>query len=72
MKAIIIEASRDCYSQCEAAERSMSVRELIDYLEQLDEDAKVILSHDQGYTFGWLSERRIDDEPIEFDEEDFN
>ena len=49
----------------------MTVRELIDFLEQLDEDAKVVLSHDNGYTYGWLDERRIDDEPIEFEEGDF-
>jgi len=71
MKAIIIKAERDCYSQVEAAEKSMTVRELIDFLEQLDEDAKVVLSHDNGYTYGWLDERRIDDEPIEFEEGDF-
>lgn len=72
MRAIIIKANRDSYSQRESAERSMTVRELIDYLEQLDaDDAKVILSHDEGYTFGYLNEFRIDEEPLEFDEDDY-
>lgn len=33
----------------------MTAGELIEYLEQYDEDVKVILSNDNGYTFGGIT-----------------
>ncbi len=73
MNAVIISVSRDDYSAKESAQRTMTVGELICELEQYDEDDKVIVSHDNGYTYGRLSSIRIDwknlDEPEEDEEE---
>ena len=33
----------------------MTVRDLIDYLEQFDEEAQVYLRHDGGYTYGGIT-----------------
>lgn len=59
---VIINAIRDTYSAEESALQSMTVKELINCLEQFDEDDKVVLSHDNGYTYGYLGYRRIDEE----------
>ena len=52
---VIIEANREGYGT-DQVRRTMTVRELIDYLEQFNEDAKVYLSHDNGYTYGGITE----------------
>ena len=59
---VIIDAVRDTYSEEESAMQSMTVEELIDYLNQFDLKDKVVLSHDNGYTYGYLSRRRINEE----------
>lgn len=48
-KAIIIKAPREVYVPSEA--EAMTARELISELQNLDPDAVVILSHDNGYTY---------------------
>lgn len=53
---VIIEANREGYG-FDQIRNTMTVRELIDYLEQFNEDAKVYLSHDNGYTYGGITER---------------
>lgn len=57
---IKIDASRDTYSAADAVEQTMTAGELIRILEDYDEDTPVILSHDNGYTYGYLTNRRID------------
>ena len=47
-----IEVSRDAYSQEDID--TMTVGELIRELRNYDEDLPVILSHDNGYTYGGL------------------
>ena len=37
--------------------RTMTVGELITYLQQHDEEASVYLKHDNGYTYGSITER---------------
>ena len=70
MEAYIIRAERDCYKPSEAVENTCTVGELIGFLSELPEDAKIILSHDGGYTYGWLDyERVVMQDPIETDEE---
>ena len=64
---IQIETSRDAYSPDEVS--SMTVAELISVLEQYNDDTEVILSFDNGYTFGGISEYDISDEVYE--EEDY-
>ena len=73
MRAIIIEARRSCYSKEEV--NGMTVKELIQYLEEFDEDAMVVLSHDNGYTYGGINERDIredEDDEMEWPEMDEN
>jgi hypothetical protein len=43
--------SRDEYDIRLAAERSMTVRELIDELKQYSDDAKIVFNNDNGYTY---------------------
>ena len=50
---VIIEASREGYSP-EQVRNTMTVKELIEILSEYDEDAKVHLSHDNGYTYGGI------------------
>ena len=69
MKRIIIEAKRETYSKAEAEEKTMTVGELIEWLEGYDRDQKIILSHDYGYTYGAITESRIQEEENEEEEE---
>ena len=51
---IFIEGRRNSPDQCG---RTMTVRELIDYLENnFDDDQEVFLDNDRGYTFGNITE----------------
>ena len=49
--ALVWEAPREGYG-IEQMDRPMTVGELMAILEDYDEDALVILSHDRGYTYG--------------------
>lgn len=68
MKKLIINANRNGYSPDQCGQ-TMTVAELIAYLEQFDEEAQVFLSHDNGYTYGSITERDFIDE-CEDEEED--
>ena len=57
---VIIQARRDAYSKNEV--RTITVKELIQELEQFDEDAKVVLSHDNGYTYGGINPYNIEED----------
>lgn len=50
---VIIDATREGYST-EQVRNTMTVKELIDILSEYDDDAKVYLSHDNGYTYGGI------------------
>lgn len=52
MKRLIIQAMREAYGKDEV--RTMTVAELRDALEEFDDDALVVLSHDSGYTYGGI------------------
>ncbi len=58
MKGIFIEGRRDGYSpsQCYT---TLTVRELIEELEQYDEDMPVYLRNDNGYTYGSIDSDSI-------------
>ena len=70
MKAIIIQAKRQAYGveDIVSDSRTLTIRELIEELSQYDEEAKVVLSHDNGYTYGGITERDIEDYEGENDE----
>ena len=56
---VYIDAQRNAYS-VEDIYQTMTVGELIHYLqENFDEDSPIYLSHDDGYTFGAITEDRI-------------
>lgn len=59
MNQIIITTHRDTYSADEV--RSMSVEDLISILSGFDPNAKVILSFDNGYTYGGVQEEDIEE-----------
>lgn len=66
MTKLMIEAEREGYST-DQIRHTMTVGELIAYLEQFDEDEPVYLSHDRGYTYGGITEDRFDE--VEEEEE---
>jgi hypothetical protein len=67
---LIINAKRNGYAP-EQCGNTMTVGELMRYLEDFDQDDKIYLSHDNGYTYGSISEwdfeknEELDDEPDE-------
>ena len=65
MKKLFIEGRREGYST-EQCRETMTVEELIAYLEQFDGDTKVYLDNDNGYTFGSITDTSFSEE----DEED--
>ena len=52
MKVAVIEAQRAGYSISQVAGRAITVGEMIEWLQQFDEDSPVIVSNDNGYTYG--------------------
>ena len=58
--AIIINARREAYGKEDC--NTMTVKELIDCLSQFNEDEPVILSHDNGYTYGGIRESDFTEE----------
>lgn len=56
-QAIVMEAERSGYAIEQIADEAMTVGQMIAFLEQFDEDALFVLSHDRGYTYGSVSER---------------
>lgn len=70
MKAIYIEAKREGYSP-EQCPKTMTVGELISFLSDYDEDTKIYLSHDRGYTYGSVTKWRINDEEYYNDDDEY-
>lgn len=55
MKKLMINTTRNAYSP-EDIRCTITVGELIRLLEDYDEDRKIILSFDNGYTYGGIEE----------------
>lgn len=74
MAKVFIDGRRDGYSPDQCG-KTMTVGELIAYLEDFDEDAKVYLKNDNGYTYGRITKNSFeadesyDDEDEEDDDE---
>lgn len=61
-QVLILEARRESYA-IEQINRTMTVGELIAFLqENYDENLPIYLSHDNGYTYGGITELRFNDE----------
>lgn len=69
MAKVFIDGRRDGYSPDQCG-KTMTVGELISYLEDFDEDAKVYLKNDNGYTYGRITANSIDDDESYDDEEE--
>lgn len=61
----ILKTNRSEYDANLAANNSISVKELIRELEQIDEDTKIVFSNDNGYTYGYIDESCVDIKEIE-------
>lgn len=57
---VFINANRTGYAP-DQIHHTMTVGDLIAYLEQFDEDAPVYLKHDGGYTYGGITEYDIEE-----------
>lgn len=66
---IVIDARREGYGPDQVMDNTMTVGELIDYLREYDSDVPVILSHDNGYTYGAISDYGITEDYFEVDDE---
>ena len=59
MAKVFIDGRRDGYSPDQCG-KTMTMGELISYLEDFDEDAKVYLKNDNVYTYGRITANSID------------
>lgn len=57
---LFIEGRREGYATDQVG-RTMTVGELIEFLEQFDEEAEVYLNNDNGYTFGSITESSFEE-----------
>lgn len=69
MAKLFIQGRRDGYSPDQCG-KTMTVGELIALLEDYDEDAKVYLSNDNGYTYGRISRNSFEEVEDEEGNED--
>ena len=69
-EVLIIEANREGYSieQAENERTAITVGELMRLLEDFDEDTKIYISNDRGYTYGSVTEYRIREDWVDEDE----
>ena len=66
---VFINGSRDGYSVDQVMD-TMTVGELIECLSQFDEDAKVYLNNDNGYTYGGITWGSVSDDFVETEEDE--
>lgn len=57
---VFIKGRRDGYAPDQCG-HTMTVGELIAYLEDFDEDAKVYLKNDNGYTYGRITQNSFEE-----------
>lgn len=69
-RVVTIETSRDYYSIEDTANEAITIGELIDLLREYDEDEKVILKNDNGYTYGLIGRYSIELEEYKTREEE--
>ena len=69
-EVLIIESKREGYTieQAENEREAITVGELMRLLEDFDEDTKVYISNDNGYTYGSVTEYRIREDWVDEDE----
>lgn len=67
MTDLILEVSREAYGISDVR-RTMTVAELIEFLSDFNDDTKVYVSHDNGYTYGGIRESAFEEREREEDE----
>ena len=67
MKKLFIEGRSTGYSP-EQCGTTMTVSELVEWLDQFDGETKVFLKNDGGYTYGEITESSFQEEEIEDEE----
>ena len=67
--ALMFNTGRDGYAPDQCGE-TLTVGELIEILKEYDEDMEVYYRNDNGYTYGYISERRIREEYLEEEDDD--
>ena len=67
MGKLFIEGRRNGYSP-EQCGNTMTVREMIEWLEQFDDETQIFLSNDRGYTYGSITESSFQEEELEDEE----
>ena len=60
-QTVFIEGRRNGYAT-DQINNTMTVGELIEYLQNFDEDAKVYLKNDNGYTFGSITSSSFEED----------
>lgn len=58
---LFIEGRRNGYATDQCG-RTMTVGELIEFLEQFDEDTEIFLKNDNGYTYGSITEDSFEED----------
>lgn len=71
-RVITISTNRSGYSINQVIDESITVDELIEELRYLPGDCKVVFKNDNGYTYGYITDRDIDSEYIEEDTDEDN
>ena len=66
-RAIFIDGRRDAYSPAQCG-NTMTVAEIKEFLEQFNDDDKIFLSNDNGYTYGSITDSSF--ESGKYDSED--
>ena len=67
MTKLFIEGRRNGYAPDQCG-NTMTVKEMIEWLEQFDEDTEIFLKNDNGYTYGSITESSFQEEEIEDEE----
>lgn len=67
MKRLVISTLRESYGKDDL--RTLSVGDLISLLSEYDEDALVVLSFDNGYTYGGIRYDMVEEEEDESDDD---
>ena len=69
-RVITIKTNRSYYDIEDATNEAITIGELIDILKYYDEDDKVILSNDNGYTYGYINDDAVREVEFETHEEE--
>jgi hypothetical protein len=69
MKALFIDGRRDGYTPKQCG-KTMTVAELMAYLEQFDEELPVYLINDGGYTYGSIDDYSFEESEEEQDDDE--